>query len=142
MPHDPYELQTELVVDPLHLYVGLSNHGDMASQCNSRSAVSALIEISYVKPEDAQAAVIGSEYAALTAVQRDMWGTIVGLPQIPVSNTNIRQQVTNVWSAGTTTRANLVALQFRRGSRAEQLWGEGVVIHHLDIAAALALPSA
>ena len=142
MPVNLSTLKTELLTDPVSLgYNALSNHGTLAALLNNVSALSATLSVTSVNPEIAQAAVVGSEYAGLTAVQRDAWGAIVGLPFIPVSSTNIRQQITSIWSAGTTTRANLVELQTRRCTRAEQLFGEGVIIHHLDVAAALGLPA-
>lgn len=100
---------------------------------------SSTITVGIVTAPLLQQGVVSSEYVALTQVQRDLWGAILAAATagIAISNTVIRQQVGQVWSAATTTRSNLSNLQTRTCSRAESLWGEGTVVKSSEIALAL-----
>lgn len=131
-------LKTEILTDPASLGYAAQggDQGAMANLINARTS-SQSVTVTNVTNISMQQSVIGTEYADLPATAQRAWGALVGLDTVPVCNTNIRAQIQAIWSAGTTTRANLVALQTRDGSRAEVLFGEGVRVHHLDIAAAL-----
>lgn len=90
-----------------------------------------------------QQCVVASEYAVLTALQRDLWNAIVTTATggIAISNTIIRQQITTIWSAGLSgTRSNLVSAQARACTRAENLFGEGTVVDTNTIYVAFTMP--
>ena len=127
-------LRSELLSDPAsigyapYLSTGtysIITHLINAVSANSHTAVSA-VSVSRVGSLDLQVAVVASEYLALSGGQQALWNAalIAAVNGIAISNTTFRQQVTTVWSAGTTTRANLLLLQTRRCSRAEALFGE------------------
>lgn len=133
------DLRDEIVNDPKAIGLATTNsdqtNADRGNEIGRSNPVET-IDVSSVAPEKAQAAVVGSEYAVLSAVARDAWGAIVGLPSIPVKDANIRAQIGEIWAAGTATRTNLLALQARLASRFEVVLGEGVRIRHQDIAQA------
>ncbi len=127
MPFTLVELRAEIERAP---YAGKSD-GDIAAMLNDKAgAESASIDVEWVEPWQLQAAVVASEYEAVTITdaERRMWSDLLRLPRIPVKNANIRGQVLAIWAAGTTTRSNLGNLQSRTGSRAEVLWGDGATV--------------
>lgn len=131
----PVQLKSEIDRAP---YVGKSD-GDIAKILNDAAGAEAgSIDVEYVLPEQLQQAVVASEYEALGVddVERRLWDSLLSLPRVPVKHANIRGQVLAIWDAGTTTRSNLAALQTRTGSRAEVLWGDGVVISPDQVLAA------
>lgn len=100
---------------------------------------SATVSIGTIYAVDMQQTVVASEYGVLSSGQRDMWNAIVttGVNGVSISNAALRAQVAYVWSAGTTTRASLLALDTRTGSRAEVLFGVGAAVTPNDIQKAL-----
>lgn len=56
------------------------------------------------------------------------------------SDTPVVTNLQGIFPQGSATRSRLLALASRFGSQAEQLFGVGVVISNVDVAAALALP--
>ncbi len=137
-------LKTEIQTDPQGLGYDVSptfyvtNGDDMAiaDLLNEIGGSSETIEPEFVSAADAQAAVVGTDWAALSDVKQRGWLAIIGLGDVPVKDANIRAQITEIWPVST-TRTNLVALQTRDASRAEALWGEGVTVSHTDVAIAL-----
>lgn len=84
------------------------------------------------------ASIVFSEYAALTAPQRQYVDMVVTAGTLPWT-ANLKQQLGALFAAGTQTRQNLVALQTRTGaSRGEEL-GLGRVTPS-DVADAKRLP--
>ena len=59
---------------------------------------------------------------------------------IDAQHANIRAFFTGAFAAGTTTRANLQALQARQGSDAEVAWGDGVRVNSSQVEEAARLP--
>lgn len=66
-------------------------------------------------------AIIPSEWATLTANERTRVQTILGMGAIDLRGANTRASFQAAFGPGTTTRANLVALLQRQGTRLEQL---------------------
>jgi hypothetical protein len=132
------ELSTELSTDPSSLGYAGKQPGEVRDIINlTRDTID--IDREHVPASELQSAVIGSEFVSLSNITQRGWLAIVGLgsdPGVPVGNTNIRGQIAAIWGAGTTTRSNLVALQTKKGSRAEQLWGERSFVTHQAIIAA------
>ncbi len=87
----------------------------------------ASFDVERVPAEKAVSAVVPADFVALSAVQQRAWLMITGLDSIPVEDPGIRSLVQALWS-GTTTLTNLQALQTRRGSHAEALFGQSVTI--------------
>lgn len=83
-------------------------------------------------------ATVYGEYASLTATQRDLYGAIVACGRVNPQNVNIRTIFTQLFSAGA-TRTALSELQYRAGTRAENLFGSGVVVRYWDVELARAL---
>ncbi len=126
-------LKTELTTDPETLgYASFSDRG-AANKLNEAGASSETIEVEEVSAVDIQGAVVGSEFSALSATAQRAWLAIVGLESVPVKNTNLREQILDIWGAGTTTRTNLAALQTKSATRAEVLFGEGVSVSQSDV---------
>lgn len=91
-------------------------------------------------------ALPGTPTAAQLSTERRNLAWLSGLPAIPSirlqkddgTNTAVIENLSAIFPAGTATRARLVALAARNGSRAEQLFGVNTRIDHQDIARALA----
>lgn len=135
-------LRTELLTDPTGIgystAVTRADHNTLVDQVN-RFAVSYAVSMGTVTSIAMQTAVVPGEYGVLSNGQRDLWNAVLvaAVNGVPISNTVIRTQVAFVWSAGTTTRANLLALDTRSGTRAEVLFGEGVRVTSTDVQKAL-----
>lgn len=114
----------------------LKSDNAVADLVNAASAGN--VSIGTIFAIDLQQAVVASEYAVLSSGQRDLWNAIVttGVTGVAISNATLRAQVAHVWSAGTTTRASLLALDTRTGSRAEILFGAGIAVTPQDVYAA------
>ena len=131
-------LRIEFLTDPVGIgygsYVSNGNHNGLVRLINSVSAntgtAGSAITVGNIFALGLQQAVVAAEYVALNQAQRDLWNAVIttAVTGISISNTVIRGQITTVWSAGTTTRTNLAALQTRLCSRAETLFGEGIVV--------------
>ncbi len=126
-------LKTELTTDPKTLgYSGL-NDREAANKLNEVGASGETVDVVQVEALHLQSAVVGSEFASLSATAQRAWLAIVGLERVPVKNTNLRGQILSIWTGVTTTRANLAALQTKSATRAEVLFGEGVSITQSDV---------
>lgn len=78
-----------------------------------------------------------TEWAALSTAERQRYQTLTGAGQVDVGNANVRDAFAAMFGAGTVTRAALVALASRPGSRAEEVLGAGVTVSADDVARAL-----
>lgn len=129
------ELKTEITTDPVGLGYAGKTDKEVADTMNLvRDTIT--IDVDRVSNEGLLAAVVGSEFMALTAEKQRGWLAIMALDNVPVRNTNIRGQIAAIWGAATTTRQNLLDLQTKDGSRAEAIWGDGAKVTHLDVAKA------
>ncbi len=135
-------LRTEFLTDPRSLgystAVTQGDHNRLVYLINT-TAASHSVSMGTVTTIAMQSVVVASEYAVLSNGQRDLWNAVLvaAVNGVPISNTVIRNQVAFVWSAGTTTRANLLALDTRTGTRAEVLFGEGIRVTATDVQKAL-----
>ena len=66
------------------------------------------------------ASLVGSEYAALGATAKEYINLIATAQTLPLTQT-LKSQLGTLFPQGSTTRANLIALMKRPGSRAEEL---------------------
>ena len=130
-------LRTELLSSVrASLYsAALLNGNDNAVADLLNAASAGTVSIGTIFAIDMQQTVVASEYAVLSGGQRDLWNAVVttGVNGVAISNAALRAQVAFVWSAGTTTRSNLLALDSRTGTRAEILFGEHAVVSPTEV---------
>lgn len=131
------ELLSSVFASTYSAAIAQGSHNAVADRVNSYA--SATVSVGVIFAIDMQQAVVASEYAVLSGGQRDLWNAVVttGVNGVSISNAALRAQVAFVWSAGTTTRASLLALDSKRGSRAELLFGEATVVTATDVQQAL-----
>ncbi|MHA2263678.1 MAG: hypothetical protein ACXAEN_14880 [Candidatus Thorarchaeota archaeon] len=132
------ELKIELTTDPAALgYDGTSNA--QAADILNLVRDTITVDRRYISNEELLTAVIGTEFMALGAAEQRGWLAVMSLDQVPVANANIRGQILAIWGAGTATRTNLAALQTQDGSRAEQIWWQGIGVSHAEVSKARAI---
>lgn len=112
----------------------------VASACNAPTG--AEVDRSEVLAVQLAAAVDVDEYAALPEAHRAAWfmflSSCAGVA-VPIRDSAVWGFITSIWKGGTTL-GRLEALLKKQGASAvEQLFGEGTLITHLDIAAARAV---
>lgn len=132
-------LQNELATDPASLgyapHVAASHDGTLADLINSVSVLD--VDRRLIPTYEILGATVSAEFAVLGAADKQWYQLMIAGGQIDVSNANVRNMLQNMFAGGTQTRANLVALIKRKGSRAEQLFGLGFLIDASMIAQAL-----
>jgi 5-enolpyruvylshikimate-3-phosphate synthase len=83
-------------------------------------------------------ATVPAEWASLTAAEKQRYQTFTGAGLIDVQNANTRAAFLAMFAAGTTTRANLAALQTKTTTktRAESIagWGQPVAVGDVSVA--------
>ena len=79
-------------------------------------------------------ATVPGEWTTLSVAERQRFQILTGAGQVDSGNANVRAMFQAMFGAGTTTRTALVALLTRKGSRAEQVFGQGVSMN--DVAQA------
>src|SRR5688572_21578162 len=133
-------LKTELTTDPKGLgLVGMTD-GVAASTLNQLGASADTVP--QTQPIDSYLvinATTSTDWAALSATERTRYQTLTGAGKVDPSNANVTAAFLAMFPAGSTTRANLQALANRSCSRAEKLWGTGVVVAYYDVGRARAL---
>lgn len=116
-------LRTELTTDPLGRgYGGLSDQ----AAADALNVANRVVTRSSVLGSEIIAATVQTEYAALSADQKQIFCGMVDAGGVNPSDSNTRTIFGALFGAGTTTRANLLALQNRTVSRAVEL-GLGLV---------------
>ncbi len=78
------------------------------------------------------------QYIGLTADQKQLYGAIIACGHVDPSDATIRTHFAQLFPSGA-SRTQLEALQWRGASRAEALFGDGVVVRYWDIDQARAL---
>lgn len=136
------QLTTELQTDPSALgYAALIASGDdrtLAAMLNEiRPAIS--IDRATITGNEFLDAVVQSDYNALAANSdgRPWVKALAAMITINIKSANIRTIVGAIFPAGSATRNNLIALQVRPGSRAEQLFGGEISVGVDEVARAL-----
>lgn len=145
MAVDLTALATEINTDPASLgLVALKNAGSDQAIADALNLVRAgagfVVNRTDISARELMGAVVNTEYLALDTGHQNLWQTLLITAPVDASNTQTRTTVAAIFSSGTTTRANLVALSTRQGSRAEVLWGAGTVVRAIDVSRALARP--
>lgn len=100
-------LHAELVTDPLSRGYAAMTDTQAAASLN---AVDRSVARTSITGSDLLSAAVYSEVAALTAAARDAFLAFVQMVAIDATNANVRTTLGTMFGAGTTTRANLIAL--------------------------------
>lgn len=116
----------------LPAYTGLSDQAVADSLNNANIAV----DVETVGGVDIFEATTQTDYAALTATQKNLYHAIIGMENIKVKGSNTRAALLAMFGAGTQTRTNMAALQTTQTSRAEQLGLPHIGAHHVAYARA------
>lgn len=77
-----------------------------------------------------------TEWTALSSAEKQRYQTLTGAGQVDSGNANVRAAFNAMFGSATLTRAALVALLTRKGSRAEQVFGPGAYVDHSQVAEA------
>ena len=125
-------LTTEVTTDPKALgYAALAgNAAAIAVRMNTSPEPIAAgsqeqIFRARVASSDLLACIVLSEFAALTQANRDYCAMLFSTASVNTGDANVRTQLGSIFTAGTTSRANLLAAAQKNASRAEALWGDG-----------------
>lgn len=130
-------LKIEILTDPAIIpLITAGNHVAAADALNViRPALTIRRDI--IPAYELFEAINAGEYSGLTATERQRLQTILGMGQVNLKGDNTRASLAVMFGPGTLTRAAIIALIDRQGSRAEQLFGSGTRITPADIALAL-----
>jgi len=130
-------LQAEILTDPMALGYSGKTDPETAALLNAIGGSGETIERDVVDTWEVIEATVPSEWVALTNAEESRYNMLISAGSLSVKGANVRQMFKDMFNAGTTTRANLAALQVRSASRAEVLFGGGMIVSHLDVARAL-----
>jgi hypothetical protein len=137
MAIDYSALKSELQTDPSGILAGIPAGADnaLAAALNAtRQTIN--IDKTSIKNGELYGLVNQSELAALSAAAKQNFGWLMSIQDIDPSIANIRQAFTAMFPNGTATFTAVTNALTRKGSRAEQLFGAGTVIHDSDVAKA------
>lgn len=140
-------LKADLSTDPAGLgYAPLIASGDdvgLARLLND-PARGGPIARRWISAAELQGALDAAEFAAMSATDAAKWQCILLATQdrLPVDTGHLKQQLLAMLPSATrpVSRANLIALQAKQGSRAEVLFGDGSVVQLDDIVKLRSLP--
>lgn len=130
MPINFATLKTELTTDPNGYGYVTTPITEAVGEYNARklNEVRAGISVNrtVIPAHEVIEAIVAADWTALSQAEKDRISLVISAGDINVQGTNTRAAFLQAFGAGTTTRSNLVALQTRPGSRAEQLFGQSV----------------
>jgi len=89
-----------------------------------------VVQRNHISPQEIIEQITIDDWDAITAAQRLYVSLLPSLPQVDAiqNGTEVRANLLTIFGPTTTTRANLIGVVQKDGSRAEVLWGEGTVI--------------
>ena len=125
---DPVALKAELDTDPSVLgYAAHMTSGNNTALVGLLNAphVSDQVNRGIVPAHEVITATDAVEWAALSAAEKGRYDTITGAGEVDASATNVRDAFAAMFAGGTATRAALLAIGSRDGSRVEALFGAG-----------------
>lgn len=131
------QLKAELDTDPTargYAGAGDAEAADLLNEIQGGLSV----DVTSVPMVEVLEAIVPAEWIALTDQQRAALALYASQDSINPNAPNVVAAFTSFFAA-TTTLTNLQALQTRDGSRAQELWGDDVTIHHRQVAEARAL---
>lgn len=132
-------LASEINVDPKAVgYAGKTNV-QRAALLNQAGLVGSdpKINAGVVPVQKLLNSVVGSELEALSSTTKQTLAIYFSGGSLDTGNANVRAGLAGIFGAGTTTRANLVAAVDRQATRAETLFGVGIVLDQRDVSLAL-----
>lgn len=116
-------LRIEIDDDPLGRGYAAMSNAEVADDLNTEYRN---ISVDTIPSEDIVAALVPSEVNALTVIQqRNLWG-VIGAGSVKPDDADVKAFFAGLFGAGTTTRANLLALATQIVSRGAEL-GLGTV---------------
>lgn len=125
-------LANELATDPTGLGYTGDAEGDHEKINRLRTAIR--IDRTLVGTWEIIEATVPAEWSALTAAEKGRYQMFISAGAVDLRGTNIRSAFAAMFGSGTTTRANLIALQTIDGSRAQVLFnGRSVPLHRIRI---------
>ena len=122
-------LKLELTTDPAALgYAAAWAEGSDWKLADLLNAVRQTIDVNrgVIPSYEIINATVPGDWATLSAAEKQRYQTLTGAGQVDSGNANVRAAFQAMFAAGTATRTALVALLTRKGSRAEQVFGQGV----------------
>lgn len=135
MPITYSALKAELQNDPASLgLVAPYSAGNDAQCADILNAVRQTIDINrgVIPTYEVADATVQSDWTALSTAEKQRYQSILAMGLVNTASANMRAAFQQMFGPTTATRANLVALLTRKGSRAEQLFGQPVT--PMDIA--------
>lgn len=81
-------------------------------------------------------AMVASEVNAIPTAAREYLLLVASANEVQLGGGGVRNALTVIFGAGTTTRANLIALLTKPATRSEELSGLGAIISAADVSAA------
>ena len=133
---DLAKLKTEITSDPLTRNYAVMSDVQIAESLNLRNRNT--IDRETLSAGDLIASIVRSEWTALSAAEKQ-YVQLIAMAQTMPLTTTLKTELGNIFPAGSATRANLIALLKRTGSRAEEI-GLGGSPTPSDVADAKRLP--
>lgn len=127
-------LKNEIETDPAGLDYKEANGDwkgdDVIAGLINNLALGDIIQRQYVQPQEIIEQIVLSDWVSASASERLYIQLLPSLSSIStvVNGTEVRNNLLEIFDAGTVTRDNLIATVQRDGSRAEVLWGENTQI--------------
>lgn len=122
-------LADELTSDPAALGYAGKTSAQVAALLN---AVNQSVARTLIPSWEIIGATVPVEWTALTAIEKQRYQMITGAGQVDASNTNVQATFLAMFTAGTATRAALIALLNRLDSRANILGLGTVTVADVD----------
>jgi len=129
---DLFSLKAELDLDPNGYGYGSSDAVD--ADLLNLVRLDVIVNRAEIPTSEIREAVVAADWGALSASQRDVMVFHTTGDMVNPNAVNVRAAFLDAFPGGSTTRANLGALQTRQGSRSEQLFGLDVRVTPSDVA--------
>ena len=137
MPVSVSELRTELTTDPTGLgyaaQIAVGNDAQLAEMVNQVRTTITVFR-NDVQSWELLASTVKADWDALAAGDKDLYQALIAAGRLDATRASLRNLITALFPAGSTTRTNLQAIAQRTGSRAEQLWGAAVSVGQVSAA--------
>lgn len=130
-------LHTEITTDPTGLGYATANGDNAVAALFNAPRAGISVSKGIVQGYEVINALDAMEVAALTAIQLQRLGLLTGASGgVDTGSANTRTLLGVLFTTGSISRANLIALATRQGSRAEQLFGPGTFVDDVLVARA------
>lgn len=136
----PAALKSELLTDPAALgyapFIASGGDSDLVELLNRVRATVSIFRDD-VAASEVLAALVKADWDALAAGDKQLFQAIVAAQMLNVTSASLRNMMAALFPPASATRANLITVASRQGSRMEQLFGLHVTASILDVALAL-----